>query len=131
MTRIATGLILFITSINVYLISMVFGRIPVLNMAIDHYTMRTWFCGSVVLMVLFIILALYSNSNENGKFECIIISLISIGATQLTVWLNGLHLINKPYQFLLFFDICNIIAFLTIFNYLSLINNGRNSNTGD
>ena len=131
MIKIAVGLILFLTGINAYLLSMFFGKIPFIDIPLDIYTMRTWFSGFMVLLVTFLILSIRDGISEKGQYECIIISLVSIGAAQLTVYLNGVHLIDKPYEYLLTFNICNILAFFTTFNYLSLTHNAGNNYTGD
>lgn len=130
MIKAAVGLIFFFTSINIYLISMVLGYIPFMDVKIDFYLMRTWFSGCTIVLLTCIVLSLLSGIKEIGQFESIIIGLFSLGAAQLTIWLNGIHLINFPYALLGVFNACNILAYFTTHNYLSLNYNGTNS-TGD
>jgi len=134
MIKAAIGLIFFLTSINIYLISMISGFVPFVHVKIDFYLMRTWFSGSVVILVFFIVWSLLSDikekekekEKEKGQFESIIIGLLSLAAAQLVVFLNGVHLTDSPYALLGVFNACNILAYFTTHNYLSLNHYGTN-----
>lgn len=111
------ALILFILSMNIYLLTASTGNYPFNNYTLNVNDLRLWFGLNCIILIASMIVSFYVGLTEKLQINCFILSLISIAIFQLFVTLNSIGLTPNPYLYLICFDMAALLTILVLSKY--------------
>ena len=111
------ALILFILSMNMYLLMASSGISFIEEYTFNLDDLRWWFGINCIFLVVNLVISLCLMVTEKLQFNCFILSLISIAVFQLFVTLNSVGMTPNPYIYLICFDTATLLSLLVLSKY--------------
>lgn len=111
------SIIVFILSINFYLIALTTTRIPLYSHTFILPELRIWVGCTISFLVLSMLTVLLSGLTDTFSYSCFIVGLVCILAIQLIMVLNNMVIIKSPYPLMAAFDIATLITIFILYSY--------------